>query len=132
MPLRRVLMVGFMLTGVFAVITAGQSNPADAFYPAIRANDLARLNAVLAQGANVNGKDNQGITPLMFAAWVGSPEAMTALLDHGADPNLTNSAGSTALMMSVTELPKVRLLIARKADVMRHWGIPTALPERPT
>src|SRR5204863_1006326 len=94
-----------------------QNNPADAFYAAIRANDLARLNGLLAQGADVNVKDPQGITPLMFAAWVGSVESMKTLLDRGADPNVTSSTGATALMLAVTELPKVQLLIARKADV---------------
>jgi len=98
-------------------VAIGQNNPGDAFYTAIRANDLARLNTVLAQGADVNAKDTQGITPLMYAAWVGSTDAMRALLDRGADPNLTNSSGSTALMMAVTELPKVQLLVARGAKV---------------
>jgi ankyrin repeat protein len=42
---------------------------------------------------------------------------MKVLLDRGADPNIANSSGSTALMMSVTELPKVQLLIARGANV---------------
>ena len=109
-----------VLTGVLSAmvtVAVGQNNPGDAFYTAIRANDLARLNTVLAQGADVNAKDTQGVTPLMYAAWVGSTDAMRALLDRGADPNLTNSSGSTALMMAVTELPKVQLLVARGAKV---------------
>jgi ankyrin repeat protein len=117
MPFRRLLTLCVMVTGVFVAAAAAQSNQSDAFYAAIRANDLTRLNAVLAQGADVNTKDPQGITPLMLAAWVGSTDAMKTLLDRGADPNLTNSTGSTALMLCVTELPKVQMLIARGANV---------------
>src|SRR5216117_1318610 len=117
MTTKRGLVLAAAFTAMLAALTVAQSNQGDAFYTAIRANDLPRLNALLAQGADANTRDTQGITPLMYAAWVGSTDAMTTVLDRGADPNLTNSMGSTALMMSVTELPKVQLLIARGAKV---------------
>ena len=104
------------LATIFTATGITQDNSGDGFYTAIRANNLAQLNT-MAGGANVNVKDERGITPLMYAAWVGSPEAMKLLLDRGADPNLTNSSGSTALMMSVTEIAKVRMLLERGADV---------------
>ncbi|HTL01497.1 MAG TPA: ankyrin repeat domain-containing protein [Vicinamibacterales bacterium] len=117
MPFRYPLTFVAVLMGILVSISVAQTNQSDAFYSAIRANDLPRLNALLTQGAGVNAKDTQGITPLMYAAWVGSADAMKVLLDRGADPNIANSSGSTALMMSVTELPKVQLLIARGANV---------------
>ena len=106
-----------VLATVVSAVTTAQDNPSDAVYVAIRTNNLARLGTMTADRASVDAKDDRGITPLMYAAWVGSTEAMTLLLDRGADPNLTNSSGSTALMMSVTELAKVKLLLARGADV---------------
>src|SRR5882672_4430766 len=105
------------LAAILTVTVSSQEKPGDAFYSAIRANDLPRLNAMLAAGANVNEKDERDITPLMYSAWVGSADAMKVLLEHGADPNLTNSSGSTALMLSATEMAKVRLLVDRGANV---------------
>ena len=96
------------ILGVTATATA-QENAGEAFYAAIRADDLPRLSGMVT-AANVNAKDERGITPLMHTAWVGSANAMRWLLDHGADPNLANSSGSTALMLSATDIAKVRLL----------------------
>jgi ankyrin repeat protein len=64
---------------------------------------------------NVAGRD--GITPLMYAATVGSLEAMKILLDAGADVNARNTMKQTALMLSVTELDKVRVLVEHGANV---------------
>jgi ankyrin repeat protein len=106
-----------VLAAMLGVTAISQDNSGEAFYAAIRANDLPRLNGILTAGANVNAKDERGITPLMYTAWVGSVDAMKGLLDHAADPNLSNSSGSTALMLSSTEIAKVRLLIDRGAKV---------------
>ncbi len=96
---------------------ASTDNPSDAFYAAIRANDLSRLRAMLPRRASANVQDARGLTPLMYAAAAGSADAMKLLLDKGADPNVQNAFGSTALMWSVTDIKKVRLLIERGADV---------------
>ena len=94
------------------------STLSDQFYAAIRANDLTKLQSMLASGADPNVKDARGgATPLMHAASVGSVEAMKLLLDRGADPNIRSSAESTALMWSATDIKKVRLLVDRGADV---------------
>jgi ankyrin repeat protein len=99
------------------LIAADGNNPSEAFYAALRANDLPRLDAILKQGANVNIADNTGATPLMYAASVGSADAMKLLLDNGADVNLKSNADTTALMWSVTDIRKVRLLLEHRADV---------------
>src|SRR4051812_27976741 len=95
---------------LLGAVARSQDRSGDGFYAAIRANDLPRLDAMLTQGAGVNAKDERGVTPLMYSAWVGSVDAMKRLLDHASDPNLSNSSGSTALMLSATEIEKVRLL----------------------
>ncbi|HET9467344.1 MAG TPA: ankyrin repeat domain-containing protein [Vicinamibacterales bacterium] len=90
----------------------------DAFYKAIRANDLAAMRSLLANGADPNAADPRGgSTPLMHATTVGSIEAMTLLADRKANVNAVNDAGLTALMMAVTDIEKVRLLLDRGADV---------------
>lgn len=58
-------------------------------------------------GANVNSKDCLGFTPLHVIASTGvatdteSVKTLQALLNHGADPNVENSAKETALFCAV-------------------------------
>ena len=92
------------------------------FYSAIRENNLTQLKALLhqdekARKGNANVADDRGITPLMYAAEIGSPDAMRLLIDGGADVNAQNAFGSTALMWSVSDPAKVRLLLDHGAQV---------------
>jgi len=87
------------------------------FYSTIRENNLAELKGLVEQKASANLADHHGITPLMYAAEVGSVDAMRLLIDHGADVNAQNDFGSTALMWSVPDPAKVRLLLDHGAQV---------------
>lgn len=87
------------------------------FYSAIRENNLAQLRGLLDQKTSANVADSRGITPLMYAAEVGSLDAMRLLLDRGADVNAQNAFGSTALMWSAADPAKVRLLLDHGAQV---------------
>ena len=87
------------------------------FYSAIRENNLAQLRALLDQKPGLNVADDRGITPLMYAAEIGSLDAMRLLLDRGAEVNAQNAFGSTALMWSVADPAKVRLLLDHGAEV---------------
>jgi ankyrin repeat protein len=95
-------------------LSAGASS--DDYYKAIRANDLAQLKSLTSAG-DVNVKDRRGATPLMYAASVGSVEAVKLLLAAGADAKVKNSFDATALMWGITNLEKVRLLVDAGADV---------------
>ena len=110
--------VAAVLLSTSAVIAQDTGSSSEAFYAAIRANDVAALRSLVAKGADPNIADARGgSTPLMHSAAVGSLESMTLLLDAKADVNAANAAGLTALMMSVTDIEKVRLLVDRGADV---------------
>ena len=65
--------------------------------------------------ANLKGVG--GSTPLMYAALYGDAGAVRALLESGADPNVKNATGATALMWAVDDLEKTRLLLDHGADV---------------
>ncbi|HKY21851.1 MAG TPA: ankyrin repeat domain-containing protein [Vicinamibacterales bacterium] len=111
------IFVGLLVLGT-AVAAQDAGTSSDAFYAAIRANDLSKLRSMLTPGANPNVADPRGgATPLMYAAAIGSIDAMKLLLDQGADANLKSSSGATALMWAVTDIDKVRLLLDRGADV---------------
>ena len=58
-----------------------------------------------------------GFTPLMWAAVVGDTASLQLLLDHGADPNLRNKKGYTALMLlQQAELDEPEMTVA----LIRH------------
>ena len=90
---------------------AAMAQDPEQFYSAIRENNLAQMKALLATKAGANLADSRGIRPLMYAAEIGSIEAMRLLIDHGADVNAQNDFGSTALMWAVPDPAKVRLLL---------------------
>jgi ankyrin repeat protein len=75
-------------------------------------NTLAMLDALLAAGADPNARWDGEMTMLM---WTGA-KAIKALLEHGADPNLYDDAGDTALHLAKSA-EAVRLLAAHGADV---------------
>ena len=58
-----------------------------------------------------------GSTPLMYAALYQDAASVRLLLERGADANVRNEAGATALMWAAGEIDKVRLLVAAGADV---------------
>jgi len=78
-----------------------------------------KVKVLLGKGADVNAKDNEGNTSLMFAAIGGQIDLVRVLLDKGADINEKNIDHWTALMF-VAELGNTeiaRLLIDKKADI---------------
>jgi cytochrome c551/c552 len=78
--------------------------------------DLFRAEVARDPGAAAL-KGAGGSTPLMFAALYGSVSDMRQLLDCGADPNVRNDAGATALMWAAGDIDKVRLLLERRAEI---------------
>ena len=61
------------------------------------ANGSVRSAAVLLEnGADVETRDERGLTPLMVAAMSGYPEVIDFLLQHGADLDATGRGGVTA------------------------------------
>jgi ankyrin repeat protein len=84
---------------------------------ALRDGDRQRFKEVLA--ASSQAADRPGIggsTPLMYAAMYGDGETLRLLLDSGADPDVANDAGATALMWAVSDEVKVALLLEYGAD----------------
>lgn len=64
---------------------------------ASREGDSGRIERLLADGADANGKDDLGRAPLLYAAANGHMDAVEALLAAGADPGASNEAGNTPL-----------------------------------
>ncbi|XVF72512.1 hypothetical protein PTKIN_Ptkin12aG0127000 [Pterospermum kingtungense] len=99
----------------------------DALNRAARIDNVNGIKSCLAQGANVNGKDQNGWTPLHRAAFKGRIESVKVLLNHGAQPNLVDDNGYTPLHCAVEagHVEVALLLIAHgaKANVKCLQGV---------
>jgi hypothetical protein len=92
------------------------------------------IGRLIASGAKANGTDRSGDTVLMAAVRSGSLEAVTALVDAGADVNAADpQLGHTVLMWAVRSdsAAIARLLLARGASLearTRTGAKPAARP----
>jgi ankyrin repeat protein len=62
--------------------------------------DNAQIARLLADGVNVNARDNEGGTALAHAAWFGHLETVRLLLEKGADVNAKKKDGSTPVLLA--------------------------------
>lgn len=84
------------------------------------AADVLRL---LAEGADVNERDEWGQTPLMYAATADNVDTMRVLLNARAEVDAVTPAGWTALMYAARDArtgEAVRLLLEHSADLERR------------
>jgi ankyrin repeat protein len=82
--------------------------------------DAEIVNLLLAGGANVDGADDEGNTPLMEAAHGNIGEVITILLEHKAAVNLQNKKQQSALLLAAEEgghAQIAELLLAKGADL---------------
>jgi Ankyrin repeats (3 copies) len=86
---------------------------------AVRFGDFSQVEAMLADGFDINGATPAGTTLLMAAAAHGQLKLVRRLLDDGASINLQRSDGFNALLFSVFfgHVDVVRELVRRDADL---------------
>ncbi len=109
-PLIKVFSGGINLDAVRGMISCGANVNAKTkeglnalMYIAKRDNDEKIYEAVdllVRAGANINDTDNNGDTPLILAAREGKLTAVKAFLKNGADVNIKNLKGESALTES--------------------------------
>ncbi len=86
---------------------------------AILASDRARIEILLAKGADINKRNQQGFTPLLMAARQRDSDMLAFLIDKGADVNATDNDGWTAVAHAAfrNHVPSIEVLHARGADI---------------
>ncbi|MGE5193222.1 MAG: ankyrin repeat domain-containing protein [Deltaproteobacteria bacterium] len=97
---------------------------ASALFAAIRAGDHRTTAGLPDDKSLAKATDKHGSTPLMYAALYSDADMLRLLIDRGADVNVVNKDGITALMWAAGDIDKVRLLLARgaKVDVRTEMG----------
>ena len=90
-----------------------------ALHLAIKENRSEVACYLIQKGINVDAKDNENKTPLMYAINTGNIEMVQILIASNADVNVYSKNQQTALMMAidVNNPDMVKLLIDAKADV---------------
>lgn len=80
--------------------------------------DLVWVQFLIAKGANVNARDNRGVTPLVAASEMGFLEGVDELIKSGARVDEANNTGETPLISAVhrKDLALVRMLIKAGAN----------------
>jgi len=96
-----------------------KSTKSTAAIDAVRSHSVDALRETLDSGADPNGADKGGLTPLMEAALTGQTAMATVLLDRGADVNARDRGDWTALHYAAqdSQLEIARLLVSRGAQI---------------
>jgi ankyrin repeat protein len=83
--------------------------------------DLNVVIECIEKGADVNCRNNDGNTPLMWSSYYGHLEIVKVLIENGADMNCKDNDGNTLLIWSSYKdhLKIVKTLIENGAD----WNI---------
>jgi hypothetical protein len=91
---------GVVLTPLISAIRNSRDDSRDLGFP--KPGAIARIRELLNQGADINGRDSIGRTPLMHAVIVGVPEVFYLISDRGPDVNAQDNEGRSALMWAAT------------------------------
>lgn len=87
--------------------------------------EIDELEAVLSR-ADINGRNEHGMTALMRASYHGRVEMVRVLLERGADPNVTRNDNFTALSLAAffghAEIVEVLMRHGAKTDVVTRCG----------
>jgi ankyrin repeat protein len=114
--MRKVLMVAGVL-----ILLNPQISLADELIDAVRWGNIAEVENLIANGANVNAKDKKGMTPLHASSISssGSKNIAELLISKGANVNAKDKEGRTPLYAAVKYGSKdiVGLLLTKGADV---------------
>lgn len=105
-------LVVFVLIAACAAKESGSSERE--IMSAIQNNDTEALSDALSQETNLDFHQEDGLTPLSFAAFKGNKEAVHILLDNEADPNFDGGTGIAPLGVAIDRrMPEIAALLLK-------------------
>src|SRR5687768_7878684 len=91
----------------------------------VETGEMGELEAVLPR-ADINARNEHGMTALMRAAYHGRVQMVRVLLDHGADPNISRNDNFTALSLAAffghAEIVDILMRHGANSDVATRFG----------
>jgi ankyrin repeat protein len=87
---------------------------------AIENDDLVAIESLIAQGANIELRDEDGWTPVMLAAIYERHDSLALLVSRGADVEARDFEGWTALMAAASDGDKRSVDILLSAGALVH------------
>ncbi len=101
------------------ILAVGSISHAATIHDAAKSGDLAQVQRLVVDGADVNEKAVRDETPIMIATLVGHGEIVNYLLQRGANIDARNASGLSSLHAAAygghTDI--VKLLVAKGANV---------------
>jgi len=100
------------------VNTRDSSSGQTALHIVTERRDLTWMDFLIAKGADVNARDNHGVSPLVVASNLGFTEGVELLVRHGARVDEPSQTGETPLIAAVhrRDLGMMRILLAGGAN----------------
>ena len=107
-------MVKLLLNGGANVNLSSPKSNGLPIHHACAHNNIEILKLLLHYDVKLNVKDEQGITPLLYAAVNTNPGMIQLLLEHGADPQVSLPQGETALhiVAECGHIPSVKCFVS--------------------
>jgi ankyrin repeat protein len=96
-----------------------QAKNTQSLLEAVKKGNIDLVKSLISSGANINAKDDRGMTPLHEAAYYGQREVAKVLIAKGANVNETDTAGQTPLHIAANFGAKFvpELLLANGANI---------------
>jgi uncharacterized protein len=116
-----VVFMALLISVQCSTIPATQHDLSNRLFRAASEGNATETERLLNAGANVNVREVEGETPLMYAATAGKTAVVSLLLDRGADLEALSSNRETALARAVgaKQYDSVTLLLDRGAKIDR-------------
>lgn len=95
--------VNILLHENVSILQKNASNGLTPVFCAIEGNNIKVLEKLFDEGISIRTRTEQGLTMVQYASLLGREQMLSYLLIKGADPNMQNIYGQTALHYAVTQ-----------------------------